>query len=48
MEAMRVVYVEVEDEYVPVVMDGMKSLKKGREVDVTVIYPSLFQVYRAS
>lgn len=48
MELMRVVYVEVEEEYVPAVMEEMKSLKKGREVEVTVMDPSLFQVYRAS
>ena len=38
----------VEESYVPVVIEDMKSLKKGNDVEVTVIDPTWFQVYRAS
>lgn len=38
---------EVEDVYVPAVIEEDKSLKKARDVDVTVMDPCLFQVYRA-
>jgi hypothetical protein len=40
----KVVYVDVEEAYVPAVTDELKSSKKAREVDVTVIYPCSFQV----
>ena len=32
----------------PAVTEELKSLKKAKEVEVTVIYPCLFQVYNAS
>lgn len=38
----------MEDAYVPAVMEELKSLKNAREVEVTVIEPILFQVYKAS
>lgn len=37
-------YVVVEDAYVPAVIEELKSLKNVREVEVTVMEPSLFQV----
>jgi hypothetical protein len=43
-----VLYVEVEEAYVPVVVEESRSLKKAREVDVTVMDPIRFHVYRAS
>jgi hypothetical protein len=42
MAEVRVVYVELEDAYVPVVTLDMKSLKNAREVEVTVNDPCLF------
>ncbi len=44
----RVLYVEVEEEYVPVVIEESRASKKAKEVEVTVIDPTLFHVYKAS
>lgn len=38
----------VEEAYVPTVIDELKSLKNAREIEVTVIEPCCFQVYKAS
>ena len=42
------VYVEVEEAYVPVVTEESRSWKKAREVEVTVMDPRRFHVYKAS
>ncbi len=42
------VYAEVEEAYVPVVIEESRSLKKAREVEVTVMDPRRFHVYKAS
>ena len=45
---MRVVKVDVDEEYVPVAIEGENCPKKAREVDVTSMEPCASQTMRAS